>query len=95
MCDLTIYIDCYGLTLACGVWSGFVLFCFLFSCFNQERRNGRGFVGFFSIHVSPLGRVKGNAPLLQNENLEGTSPFTFVFYGTTVLNKAFCYFAVS
>lgn len=44
---------------------------------------------------SPLGKVKGNALLLQNENLEGTSPFTFVFYGTTVLNKAYCYFAIS
>lgn len=33
--------------------------------------------------------------LLQNENLEGTLPFTFVFYGTTVLNKAYCYLTMN
>lgn len=68
---------------------------FFFFCLSQERRNGRGLFFFFSMHVrQPVGKSE-RQHLLQNENLEGTSPFTFVFYGTTGLNKAYCYFAVT
>lgn len=76
-------------------WVCFVLvFCSPASIKKEEMAEGL-WVFFPYMLDSPLGKVKGNTLLLQNENLEGTSPFTFVFYGTTVLNKAYCYFAIS
>lgn len=72
--------------------------CVLFSCLNQERRNGRNagcvFVFLYTLD-SLLGKAKDNTLLLQHENLQGTSPFTFVFYGTTAPNKHYFCFAIN